>query len=106
METANRSAKLGTLEGTGEFWMREVRPGGLLDGAGSFTFPEGMTFAEADKAFALGQPVPYEGTMHDPTKGWYRIRVPVIVSGVSRVGEGWFVVTLKIAGEPEDLLAN
>ena len=29
-----RSAKLGRVEGTGEFWMREARPGGLLDGAG------------------------------------------------------------------------
>ena len=60
-----RSAKLGRLEGTGEFWMREVRPGGPLDGAGSFTFPEGMTFAEADGAFVLGEPVAYEGLMHD-----------------------------------------
>ena len=101
-----RSAKLGRLEGTGEFWMREERPGGLLDGAGSFTFPEGMTFAEADEAFVLGEPVPYEGLMHDPRRGWYRVRVPVIVSGASCVGEGWFIVTLKIAGEPEDLLAH
>ena len=101
-----RWAKLGTLEGTGEFWMTEERPGGLLDGAGSFTFPEGMTFAEADEAFARGEPVAYEGMMHDPRRGWYRVRVPVIVSRATRVGEGWFVVTLKIAGEAEDLLAN
>jgi len=77
-----------------------------LNGAGSFTFPEGMTFAEADEAFVLGEPVQYEGLMHDPRKGWYRVRVPVIVSGASCVGEGWFIVTLKIAGEPEDLLAH
>jgi hypothetical protein len=102
----DRPAKLGGFSGTGEFWMREERPGGRLDGTGSCTFPEGMTFAEADEAFVLGEPVPYEGLMHDPRRGWYRVRVPVIVSGASCVGEGWFIVTLKIAGEPEDLLAN
>ena len=65
-----RSAKLGRVEGTGEFWTGEDRTRGLLlDGVGSFTFPQDTPFAEADDAFALGEKVIFQGWMHDPPEG-------------------------------------
>ena len=101
---SDRSAKLGRVEGTGEFWTGEDRTRGLLmDGVGSFTFPQGTSFAEADDAFALGEKVLFEGWMHDPKRGWYRVGAPAIVSGASSVGEEPYTVKLKIAGKPREL---
>ncbi len=99
-----RSAKLGEVEGTGEFWMGEDRTRGLiLDGKGSFTFPDGTSFEEADGVFALGEKLQWEGWMHDPRRGWYQVGAPVIVSGASFIGQGPYTVSLKIAGKPKAL---
>ena len=77
-----RSAKLGRVEGTGEFWMGEERTRGLLlDGTGSFTFPKGTSFEDADGVFALGEKVIFQGWMHDAKTGWSQIGAAVIVSG-------------------------
>ena len=96
-----RSAKLGRVEGTGEFWTGEDRTRGLLmDGVGSFTFPEGTPFGEADGGFALGEKVIFQGWMHDPKTGWSQIGAAVIVSGASYKGEGSYTLKLKIAGKP------
>ena len=101
---SEKSAKLGRVEGTGEFWTGEDRTRGLLmDGVGSFTFPQGTPFAEADDASVLGEKVPFEGWMHDPRRGWYRVGAPVIVSRASFIGQGPYTVSLKIAGKPQAL---
>ena len=99
-----RSAKLGRVEGTGEFWTGEDRTRGLLlDGVGSFTFPQDTPFAEAEDAFALGEKVPFQGWMYDPKRGWYRVSAAVIVSGASYMGEGPYTLKLKRAGKPQAL---
>ena len=95
-----RSAKLGRVEGTGEFWTGEDRTSGLLqDGKGSFTFPKGTSFEDADGAFALGEKVIFQGWMHDPRTGWSRIGAAVVVSGASYKGEG--SCTLKRSPESQ-----
>ena len=99
-----RSAKLGRVKGTGEFWMGEGRTRGLmLDGTGSFTFPEGTSFAEADDAFVLGKKVIFQGWMHDPRRGWYRVGAPALVYGASSVGGGPYTLKLMLAGKPQAL---
>ena len=99
-----RSAKLGQVLGTGEFWTGEGRTTGLLqDGKGSFTFPDGTPFEEAGGVFALGEKVIFEGWMHDPRRGWNQIGAAVIVSGASFMGEGPYTVSLKMAGKPTAL---
>ena len=99
-----RSAKLGRVEGTGEFWTGEDRTRGLLqDGVGEFIFPADTPFAEADDAFALGEKAIFQGSMHDPKSGWSQIGASVIVSGASFTDEGPYVVKLKMAGKPQAL---
>ena len=84
--------------------MGEYRTRGLLmDGVGSFTFPKGTSFAEADDAFSLGDKALFEGWMYDPKRGWYRVEAPVIVFGTSCVGEEPYTLKLKMAGKPETL---